>query len=240
MENIEHKPKVRSLKKKIGIFFGYLLLTILVVACVAHFVWKYSGSNKWEYDREIDGVKVYSMKTPGEVFTKFKLEGVFHTKLAGLVKLMRDPNTCDDVGCTNSYVIETKDFPKFVTYTFRYPMPSPFKPREFVVVSEFTQHPDTKEIYVDYKSVNDKLPPNDCCVRVPRMNNSWRFKPIDEDTVSLEYIYDNPPGGMAPYFLINAGLSSTLYQTIGELQVVLNTEKYKSATVDYVKEVEQL
>ncbi|RYE52753.1 MAG: hypothetical protein EOP48_15815, partial [Sphingobacteriales bacterium] len=181
----------KGIVRKFFVFLGYTLLAALVVAVISHFVWKYSGSNEWEFDKEVDGVKVYTLKTPGSVLKKFKIVGVFRSKLAGIMKVMRDPDTCDDVGCVESYVIDKTNYPQFMHFTFKYPLPSPFKTREYVVLSEFRQDPQTKAIYVDFKAAPDRIPPNDgCCVRVRHMHDIWMYTPLPNGDVQVEFILD--------------------------------------------------
>lgn len=235
----KHTEKKRNILVKVMRFLAYTVIGALVISVALHFNWKYSGSGEWEFVHEIDKVRVYSQKEPGEVLKRFKVIGRFQSKLAGIVKLMRDPEACADVGCVESYIIETKDYPRFVYYTFRYNLPEPFQPRDFVVLSEFYQNEDTKEIYVDYSAALDKLPETDCCVRVTHMKNIWRFTPLENGEVEVEFIMDNHPGGFIPYFLANPEMQSSMHLEIPELQKVLNKEKYRNAVVDYVQEVEQ-
>jgi hypothetical protein len=237
MQNIEDIKKPRRLLslffKIVMIFFAFIIVSSLT----AHFVWKYSGSSQWEFEHEIDGVKVYSLKAPGAVLKMYKVIGKFKAKLDPIMKVMRDPSACDDVGCYESYIIEKPEFPHFVTYTFRYPTGAPFKPREYVVLSEFIQDPKTKEIYVDYKSIEGKLAPNDCCVRVKGMHNKWRFIPKENGDVEVQFVMDHDPGGFIPYFLVNMEMTDAIHTNIPDLQKVLDKEKYKNASIDYVKEV---
>jgi hypothetical protein len=237
MENIEDMKKPRSLlnllMKTLAVFLGL----VVVAALIAHFAWKYSGSGQWEFEHEKEGVKVYSLKAPGAVLKTYKVIGKFKAQLDPIMKVMRDPSACDDVGCYESYIIEKPDFPRLVTYTFRYPTGSPFKPREYVVISEFIQDPKTKEIYVDYKSIEGKLAPSDCCVRVKGMHNKWRFIPKDNGDVEVQFVMDHDPGGFIPYFLVNMEMTDAIHTNIPDLQKVLDKEKYKNADVDYVKEV---
>lgn len=238
MQNTDSTKPPKSFLKKILMFLMFSLLAIFAVLVVMHFVWKNSGSDQWELEKTIDGTQVYSLKSPGSVLKKYKVIGQFKAKLGPIMKVMRDPSACDDVGCYESYIIETVEYPRLVYYTFRYPMPSPFKPREYVVLSEFHQDDKTKEIYVDYKSAVDKLPPNDCCVRVTHMHNIWKFIPQENGNVQVEFIMDHDPGGFVPYFLVNMGMSEEIHSNIPDLQEVLDKEKYKNAKVDYVQEVE--
>lgn len=220
--------------------FGVFSVAALIVAVVAHFIWKSSGSNQWELDKEIDGVKVYSLKTPGSVLKKFKIEGVFRSKLAGIMKVMRDPNTCDDVGCVESYVIDKTGYPQFMHFTFKYPMPFPFKTREYVVLSEFRQDAQTKAIYVDFKAAPDRIPPNDgCCIRVRHMHDIWQYKPLPNGDVQVEFILDIDLGGYVPYVLTNFLFADAVSKDIPDLQKILDTEEYQNAVVDYVMEVDE-
>lgn len=229
-----------SLKNKIKKIF--LIMTFILIAglFLSHLMWKFSGTNEWEFEREVDGVKVYSLKAPGSVLMKFKVTGRFQSSLAGIMKLMRDPNSCADVGCVDSYIIDKIDYPRLVSYTFRYPMPSPFEVREFVVLSEFKQDPQTKEIFVDYTAAPDLLPPSDCCIRVTHMNNQWRFTPLDNGEVAVEFIMDNDPGGMMPYFFLNTEFLESMHREIPDLQKVLNKEQYQNAVVEYVLSVDKV
>ncbi|TQV86005.1 hypothetical protein [Aliikangiella coralliicola] len=237
---MENNNTINKPKKLVRKFLLYGLLSIIVILFISHWVWKSSGTGEWEFVHEIDGVVVHSMKEPGSVIMKYKVNGKFKSSLSGIMKLMRDPDSCEDVGCNESYIIDKEDYPRFVHYTFRYDMPDPFLPREFVVLSEFHQDPESKEIYVDYKAAVDKLPPNDCCVRVTHMHNIWKFKPLGNGEVEVEFIMDNHPGGMLPYFLVNAEFTDTMHLEIPALQEILDKKEYQAAKVDYVMEYDEV
>lgn len=234
--NVVERPQKRL--QKVFIRVAFTFAAIAVLSTIAHFIWKSAGANQWKLEKDVDGVKVYSLKTPGETVKKYKVVGRFQSRLSPIMKVMRDPGACDDVGCYESYIIETIEYPRYVYYTFRYPMPSPFKPREYVVLSEFHQDPKSKEIYVDYKAATHKLEPNDCCVRVTHMHNKWRFIPLENGEVEVQLIMDHDPGGLLPYFLTNMMMSSEIHLNIPDLQAVLNKDEYKNAVVDYVQEVD--
>ena len=53
--------------------FGSAL--VLAILLVAHFAWKYSGSNKWELEINKNGVQVYALKSPG--FTLKTIQGCY-------------------------------------------------------------------------------------------------------------------------------------------------------------------
>lgn len=234
LHNDSGKPKK---KRRFLRYLGYGFGAISLVLIVWHFSWKYSGSGEWKFEHEIDGTKVYSLKTPGVSLQQYKIIGQFDAKLGPIMKVMRDPDACDDVGCFDSKIIDDTDYPKFVYYTFKYPAPKPFKPREFVVKSEFRQDPVSKEIYVDFQAATDLIPQSDCCVRVTKMHNKWMFRPLENGKVEVEFIINADLGGSIPYFLLNARMNSNIHTNVPEIQEVLDREEYQDIKIDYVLEV---
>ncbi|XOV79527.1 MAG: hypothetical protein ACFHVJ_00885 [Aestuariibacter sp.] len=230
-----HKKK-RSWLKLIGLGFGYLFGTLIVVGVIAHYYWKQSGDGEWHKHAEIDGNIVYTLKKPGEVYQKFKLIGTFEGRLSSIMKVMRDPEACEEVGCFDYKILKEESYPRYIYYTFKYPMPSPFKDRQYVVKSEFFQNPETKAIYADYKYTDYDLPADECCVRVQHMHNIWQFQPLGDGQVRVEFIMNERPGGMFPYPLFNLAVGGSMAQNIPLLQDILNLDKYKDAVIDYVQE----
>lgn len=237
MEDVNVSQQPQSLAKKVLTYFGFVVAALVVVGMIAHFVWKSSGSGEWELLHEIDGIKVYTLKEPGRVLEMYKVIGRFKAKLGPIMKVMRDPAACDEVGCYNSYIIKTEEYPRLVYYTFTYPLPEPFLPREYVVLSEYNQDPVTKEIYVDFKTVDNVLPVTDCCVRVTHMHNKWQFIPKGDDIVEVQFTMDHDPAGNLPYFMVNADMRDMIHTNIPDLQAVLDLPNYKDVSVDYVLEV---
>ena len=220
--------------KRVGYFFGVLIL----IGIAAHFYWKQSGDGKWKQYAEVDGTKVYTLKKPGEVYQKFKMIGTFEGSLSAIMKVMRDPAACEEVGCVDYKILKEEEYPRYIYYTFKYPWPFPFKDRLYVVKSEFFQDEKTKAIYADYKYIDYDLP-NDCCVRVPHMHNIWQFQPIGGRQVRVEFILNEKPGGVFPYFLYNLMVAEELATNVPVLQEILDLDKYKNAVIDYVEEYDQ-
>ncbi len=227
-------------KKRFSILkiLAYFFATVASIAVVAHFYWKYTGSNSWELRKTVDGVTVYTLKEPGSSYLKFKVVGTFNAKLSSIMKVMRDPEACEEIGCYDFAILETVDYPRYQFYKFTYPYGAPFKPRQYVGRSEFRQDPVTKAIYADYKSVNDRLPEDDCCVRVTHMHNIWTFTPLKGGSVQVEFVMNEIPGGFLPYFLFNSIVADTIHKNVPDLQKILDMDKYRNAVVDYVVEVD--
>jgi hypothetical protein len=218
---------------------GALSLVAIVFLFSWYSIWKSSGSGQWEFNRGGEGVVVHTMKVPGDPLVKVKGVGRLQSSLAGIFKLMRDAESCMDAGCYDASIFKTVDYPHVVYYKFTYPLFFPFKDREYVVVSEFTQDPETKELRVDYLAVPDALPPDDCCVRITHMHNKWRFTPLDNGEIETEFELDTSSGGFFPDLIISLGAPGLVHWAIQDFQRILDQDRYRNAPAEYVLEVGQ-
>lgn len=214
-------------------------LLLIVVLAITHSIWKHSGTGEWKLKADKKGIKVYTLKVPGETWLKIKVTGKLWARLASILTLMRNPDAAEDVGMFDSYYIDGSD-PKLVYYTFKQKLFPPFKHREFVVKSEFSQDPVTKEMKFNFVAAPDKLPLSKNCYRITRMHNKWRYKPLESGGVEYEFIYDAvDPGGNFPYVLANWLIPAMLPFAFAKMPKILYKEKYLNATVDYIQEADQ-
>jgi hypothetical protein len=215
--------------------FVMLSVTLVALYFVASSVWRYSGSNQWELVGERKGVKVYSLKAPGADLTQVK--GVVRVKasMASLVKLMQDPKLCKDLGCTDSVIVKRVD-DQLQYSTFRYKLPFPFRPRDFVVRTEVYQNPMTKEVLLEYAAAPEKAPANNCCFRVTDMNNTWRFTPVGNGLVEIEYVQNMNEGGFIPNLALNTMRPKILFAVLPRLQRFADREEYRNARFDFIRE----
>ncbi|MEO7323239.1 MAG: hypothetical protein ABIW82_00260 [Dokdonella sp.] len=201
------------------------LLLLVAAAVLGHFVYKYSGSDEWHALPEKDGVKVFWQKMPGTTIVKYKGVTRFRSSLTSITRFMQDPTTCDDVGCSD-YVVLDNVSPQvqYMSFVYNY---KPFSKRQFVVKVEVLQDPNSKEVTVHYASDPNRIPANDCCVRVPHMNNTWTFKPAGNGELDVEYIVDMYEGGMIPYFVYSAIHEKTEYIALRNISNFVVSDKYK-------------
>jgi hypothetical protein len=215
------------------------LTYLIVILSSIHFLWKSSGSGQWKLRTDSKGMKLYTLKVPGEAWLKIRIVGRLRARLASILTLMRNPDAAEDVGMFDSYYLDGAD-PKLVYYTFKQKLFPPFKHREFVVKSEFSQDPISKEMRFNFVAAPDKLPVNKRCHRITKMHNKWRYTPLASGDVEYEFIYDAvDPGGYFPYALANWLIPSMLPMAFAKMPKILSKEKYLNATVDYVQEVDQ-
>ncbi|MBO0800143.1 MAG: hypothetical protein J2P31_15085 [Blastocatellia bacterium] len=209
-------------------------VALVALYVAASLIWRFSGSNQWELARDQDGVKVYTLKAPGSDLIQAKGVTQVHSTLGGLVKLMTDPSTCDGAGCHAESNNRVDEWLEYASFTID--LPFPFQNREFAIRSHIHQDPRTKEILVVVGAAPDRFPPNDCCFRVTEMNNTWRFTPLENGLVEVEFVYNLNLGGYIPVLLMNTQRPKRVADALLAMKDMLPKKKYQDAKLDYIKE----
>ena len=233
----QKKVKRRSRIKK---YLLVGLIAIIVLSIPAHFIWKNSGSGEWELSYDKPTRKVWSKKIPGQVWTQYKTYGQLEASMKTIVRFVRDPRAAEDAGVYDAQMIDSIS-PQLMYYSFKQKFLWPFKPREYVVKSNFVQDTLSKEIYTDFICFPDLVPREDNgCHRVEKMNNQWRFIPIGNGKVEYYYETDSEdPGGYFPYFLGNFMNEQIFIWLADNMQDILNKKSYQEASdLEYVLNVE--
>jgi hypothetical protein len=234
LENANMAVKPKTWVKRLGRVLFLASVSLMALYFVGRLVWRFSGSNQWELEREERGVKMYYWKTPGIDVKKYKGVVRIHSQLATLVKMTQDPDLCLDAGCKEAKMLERVD-DQLQYYSFKFNLPAPFKPREFVVREQYYQNPKTKDVLLEVVGAPDKIPPNDCCFRVSDINNTWRFTPLGKGEVEVEWMVNMNEGGFLPDLFLNKR-SRAMFPLLHGLQAMADRQKYQNAKFDFVKE----
>lgn len=233
----EIKPKRRFwryLLRGILILFGLLI----VAGIVAHLAWKYSGSGQWRKVEERKGVVIYAMKTPGETLEQFKAVWTVNSKLSRFARWATDEKGTSmrrEVGLYDLKVL-ARNGDRQVWTAWKQPLIKGLKPREFVIKSEFNQDPKTKTLFYTVKAVTDRLPPDDCCVRVELMDNKWTLTPMRNGQIQMEWAINMDIGGTVPYFLQNAVQPQGMLRFAPKVEKLIEMERYRDAKYDWIEE----
>lgn len=233
-EDTAGKPAPTWRKKLLKYMLGLIML-LVVVAIVAHLIHRSSGSGKWELVRDKKGVKVYAMKIPGQNLKKYLAVFRVKAKLSSIMGFMQDNNSDIDAGFVNPREIG-RHGPQMMLTTWRSIFPAPFQDRDFVVRHTYTQDPVSKEVFYTLQALPNLLPVDDCCVRVPVMNNDWQITPLKNGEVEIRWLIDMDVGGFMPYFLVNQIHPGFMTGFGSKMEGYFNRPKYANAKYDWLVE----
>jgi hypothetical protein len=121
---------------------------------------------------------------------------------------------------------------------WRMDFPFPFTDREMVLNGKIYQDPETKVVLLENSAAPNLIPTTDCCVRVSHLHNTWRYTPVGNGQVEVEYINDVDLGGFFPDFLVSlAGVDET-YKLLHNIipNLLDNMEQYRDKKLDFIVE----
>ncbi|WP_116812442.1 hypothetical protein [Steroidobacter cummioxidans] len=226
---------------KLGLVLRKMFLptvaALTVVAVFAHFAWKYSGSSEWELKKDENGVRVYTMKTPGSTLLKVKADMQVATSLTSAVFLLRgDESTSDDFGGKDFTVVERIETPQLfmACYSAKHPMPPPFRTKEMVVMLNYAQDKATKKVEINVQAAPGRTPPSPNTSRVTHLNNIFRLTPLPNGLIDWEITLDVDMGLFYP--LANLSMPEYLFKDLSYHKTLVLTEKYQAARLISVEE----
>jgi len=235
----EAKPKKNRLAKFLKRFL-IVIVVLIMAGVISSWIWTRSGSSQWKQVLDKDGVVVSTLKTPGSFVLKMKATKRMHSKLGAFVSVMQDVDAMCTHGCYEAKIIKReKDLHLLSTFT-RFDLPFPFHDREWVLENHFEQDSTTKVILYKIKAVPDLVPRNKGFVRITQFNNKWRFIPLKNGEVELEWFTDMDNGGYVANLLFNLAIPDAMRGSLLEIEEMLKHEKYQTAKYDFVKEADEV
>ncbi|WNO11564.1 hypothetical protein [Teredinibacter sp. KSP-S5-2] len=215
-------------------------LGLMLVVVVAHNVWKSSGSNEWELQVEEDGISVYSLKTPGETLLKFRAVMDVETSLSSATFLLRgDESTADDFEGEDFTVhsrYENEDV-YLAFYSVKHIMPEPIGTKEIVMMLNYSQDQETKEVVINVQAAPTYIPPTEGVERVRQLNNRFRLTPKDNGVIEWEIVMDVDMG--IPYPMFNMAMTDAVLKDLKFTRELVKTEKYQNAKLVSVKNIDE-
>ncbi|CAM4025318.1 hypothetical protein [Bordetella tumulicola] len=224
-------------RRRILRVLGYIVLALAVIALVAHFVWRASGSNEWELAKDENGVKLWTLKTPGSGLVRVRGLVEVDSRLAGMMTLIEDLDSCVDAFCYDEKRLDQIPSVKgraatYVRYKFDIPG---LKTRDYVLFAERNQQPGNNQVDVNVIAAPNRLPRDECCVRVTHLHNHWKLTPLPNGKLEIDFMQDTDLGGL-PYFFTNFALTEGTFQVLRDMQSILDKDRYKNAVVEDIRE----
>jgi len=214
------------------------VLAAYVLYQAVHLGWTYSGSNEWKLASEEDGIKLWSLKTPGMALLKVKGEMRIAARLSTLMAMLEDEGAQATADMSKVAVLERKDTPQLTLLYHDYVeiFPLPLGPREFILQTHHSQDPATRKIEVSVLAAPNRLPPRADIVRIEHLHNIWVLTPLPNGEVDVQLFADVDLGGNLPDFVQNMIMPRIVKVMFTSLRTKSTWERFAHAHVLYIKE----
>lgn len=217
---------------------GKWVLGLVAVLVVAHVAWVGSGSSRWRLVSDKDGIRVWSMKTPGYSLLKYKVEMHLDARLSDIVYYMSNLNTGYDVGASDIRRLEqvTAD-PMFYAYdTYKLDL-KPFGKLDVMIVNEYVQDPVTKKVDINVYAAPNKRAPDPGIPRVVHLSDNFTLTPLETGGVDLQLLSEMDLG--LPYIVQNLVMPGVAHDESAKMRAMLKKDKYRNGKPLFITELHE-
>lgn len=198
-------------------FLGNYLLLLFVILSFAI----KAQENKWQLEKNEDGIKVYIRESDVSSFDEFKGICTFHASPKQILVIILHPSDftswMPDV-CKSKMLkkISAKEQIDYIENS----APWPVKNRDAVVERKVTYQKDSS-VTVNMQAKPDYIPEKDGIVRIQKMHGFWKLIPVSNDSTKVIFQVLSDPGGELPSWLVNSRIVDTPFGTLQGLQKML-------------------
>jgi len=191
----------------------------------------------WKCVKQADSIRVYSRKSSDANYRIIKVTTQLKTTLSSLVMLVTDfPNNKNWVYLNNKTEILERNSPlSWIIYN-QTDAPWPIADRDIISKTVLTQDSITKVVTIHGEAIPKYLPADPNHVRIPFALSQWRFIPLQDSIVDVEFTLELDIGGNIPRWLANMTATKGPYQTMRRFRKEIHRKKYCNAHLSFIKE----
>ena len=214
------------------------LLTLAIFLLLPTFLVAQAANDGWELKRDKGGIKVYIKESPTSKIKELKfttqIEASLNTVAAVLtyVEGYNDWVYSNKISRTIKKVSETEMY-----YYTELKFPWPFDNRDVILHSIVWQDPKTLAIHSKAYSTHWLEKEIDDVVRITKADLSWKFTPLGNGKIRVDYHMVSDPGGNIPAWMVNLVADQGPLQTMIKFKEMLEKEKYKNPNLPFVEEI---
>ncbi len=168
----------------------------------------------WKLEKEKNGIKTYSWDNPETGLKEIRIQFKAKIEIDHAISYLRDPSAYPDwvYKCTEAYTLDRKADGARLYYS-RLNFPWPLKDRDIVARSEVVRNLKDGAVAVRATALEGRVPEKEKIIRITYMESEWRFTPLDNGEVLLEYQLQSDPDGALPHWAINLAAAKGPYKT---------------------------
>jgi hypothetical protein len=190
----------------------------------------------WTLKKDVEGIKVYTGKTPNSAFKSIKVECTINAHLSQLVAFLLDVSRQHDwvYSNENSELVKKVAPNEFIFYA-EVGVPWPVANRDYI--SHITIVQQTPQfLTIDAYTEPDLLPEKPGRVRVRHSHAHWDVTTLSKYQQQIVYTVEFDPAGSLPAWLVNMFVTKGPLETFQKLRTCVSDPQYQAASVDFIKE----
>ena len=212
-------------------------MRLVLLSFILFFLSSFDEDNsKWQLEKDKNGIQVYSYIPPGEDLKHIKMSTTLNTKLSSLVSVLTDVSHYSDwiYNCSEAKIVEQINPQELIYYSIS-DVPWPIDNRDMVLHNKIYQD-TTGIVYSITSPVKNRIPKKNGMVRITDLNGSWKFTPLENGRIFIEYYLKIDVGGSVPNWVTNMFIAYGPYQSMLKYKEALKLERHKNAKFNFIRD----
>lgn len=178
-----------------------------------------SQSQEWQFEKERDGIKIYTKKERGSPWKVFKGVMEIHSSMEKISTVVGNVKNVewwdDDIKKIDILAFQENEYTQ---YYLIYDVPWPLQDRDLCVDAQITIDSVTGTKTILARPLPDKIPEEDNMVRIKHYLQRWVIEPLGDGMFRLTLEGSVDPGGIVPSWLYNMIITNTPLNVMGEVK----------------------
>lgn len=197
---------------------AYLVL-IFIIFC--------SNSYAWNLEHDKNGIQIYTKDIAGSDFKAFRGKTIINSDLINVIAHQVNIESMSEwlQDCSKSELISQLNGQEIYIYQ-RTSAPWPVSDRDYVLHMKITQDPEDYSVLITFEASSEFSKSDVDCVQVTQLTGYWRFTPIEENKVLVEYETAADPAGQIPSWLANSFVVDQPLGTLKNIKKRVESKRY--------------
>jgi hypothetical protein len=192
------------------------------------------SQEKWELNKDSDGIKVYSKEVEGYRFKSFRGTTIIKGTLQNFIFTLSDIKNIPDWGhnVESAKLLEQSGDTIQIYYSIA-KAPFPYKNRDGVYQNSYKWDSTSKTLIIDIKVLDEYIEENNKYVRV-RGYGYWKIKVLSKNKLETTFSMQVDPGGSVPAWIANMFVDDTPYYTLKNIKKIIENNRNTSYNYNFI------
>ncbi len=181
---------------------------------------------EWELKKEKNNIKVFVRDSTVSGIKEIKVITTVKASVERLVEIVYDIESYPEwvPNLETAEILETVS-KREIYYYFQADVPWPFRNRDDVMRFVMKEDHDNGGVTIIFTGHPDYIPEKDKIVRLSLNKGHWKFTPISNGEVEIDYLFFTDEGKGYPNWIVNMFIIDGPFETVSNLKEFVNNNQ---------------
>jgi len=207
-------------------FYSLIFILLFLDADhLLHYSKSFQSELEWELKKEKNGIKVFVRDSDASGIKEIRVLAKVKASVEELAETIFDIDSYHEwvANLETARILETVS-KREIYYYYQANVPWPFSNRDDVMRFVMEENPDNGGVTIIFSGHPDYIPKKDKIVRLTLNKGYWKFTPISNGEVEIDYLFFTDEGIGYPNWLVNMFIVDGPYKMVSNLKELVSKD----------------